>query len=635
MKPKRRYPVGAEIVPGGVHFRVWAPNHTKVSVILEDKKNTSFPLKNESDGYFSALIPTQAGALYRYALGENKELYSDPASRFQPKGPMGPSEVVDPAFPWTDRSWKGISPEKEIIYEMHIGTFTQEGTFKAAMQQLPELKELGITIIEVMPLNDFTGDFGWGYDGVCFFAPTRLYGTPTDVKAFIDRAHALGIAVILDVVYNHFGPEGNYLMTFSKDYVSPTHNEWGASINFDCPQVREFFLTNARYWIEEFHFDGLRFDATSCIISTTPVHILAELTHTVRSAAGKRRTFIVGENEPQNVQLLQTYEEGGYGFDSLWNDDYHHNAYVRLTGVREAYCKDYFGSPQEFISTLKYGFLYQGQFYNWQKKRRGTPELNLPPSRLVTFLENHDQISNSGSGRRLHQVSDPGNFRALTALLLLGPNIPMLFQGQEFYSSRPFNYFSIHHDTELNRQVNEGRKVLLAQFPRLASDQSKQMIPDASDEATFLKYKLDFTEREKNAPQYLMHKDLIALRKSDLVFKSPSKYRIDGAVIGPESFIIRFFHEQNYDRLMIINLGTDFTYSPAPEPLIVAGQERGWQMLWSSENPKYGGKGIPAFNIDKMNVPGHCALVLKAVKRKKHHETDYREDYEPEYNHSF
>ena len=322
---------------------------------------------------------------------------------------------------------------------MHIGTFTPEGTWEAALRELPGLAELGITLLEVMPVADFSGEFGWGYDGVNQFAPTRLYGQPDDFRRFVDRAHALGMGVLLDVVYNHFGPDGNYLQQFAEEYFTDRYaNEWGEAINFDWPgsaSVREFFLTNAVCWIEEYHLDGLRLDATQQIFDAGQSHILAELGQRVRSAAGKRSVYLVAENEPQETRLVRPLEQGGHGLDSLWNDDFHHSALVALKGHSEAYYSDYLGRPQEFISAAKWGYLYQGQRYSWQKKRRGAPGLDLAPANFVTFLENHDQVANSGRGLRVRQLTSPGRYRAMTALLLLGPGTPMLFQGQEFGSA--------------------------------------------------------------------------------------------------------------------------------------------------------------------------------------------------------
>src|SRR5246500_296533 len=401
---RRRLPVGAEVLADGdVHFRVWAPDAVLVKVVFETTAGatSALELKKEPDGYFTVVAPAiGAGALYRFRLDDCDSLMPDPASRFQPNGPLGPSMIIDPRlFHWTDTEWKGVEIEGQVLYEMHIGTFTPAGTWNAAVEQLSSLKELGVTVLEIMPIHDFCGRFGWGYDGVDFFAPTRLYGAPDDFRAFVDHAHTLGLAVILDVVYNHAGPAGNYLERFSEHYFTDRYTtDWGKTFNFDGAHsrpVRDFFVANAGYWIQEFHLDGLRLDATQNIYDDSKKHILAEITERVRRAGAGRSTVVIAENEPQNTVLIRPVEEGGHGLDALWNDDFHHSALVALTGRNEAYYSDYSGRPQEFVSAAKYGYLYQGQWYKWQKQARGTPTQDLTPASFINFIQNHDQIANT------------------------------------------------------------------------------------------------------------------------------------------------------------------------------------------------------------------------------------------------
>ncbi|HLP76688.1 MAG TPA: malto-oligosyltrehalose trehalohydrolase, partial [Candidatus Paceibacterota bacterium] len=498
-------------------------------------------------GYFSAHIPEAGpGMLYKFQLDSGA--FPDPASRFQPEGPHGPSQIVDAArFRWTDQEWRGVSREGQIICEMHIGTFTHEGTWRAAGEQLPELARLGITLLEVMPVADFPGRFGWGYDGVDLFAPTRLYGQPDDFRAFVNRAHELGLGVILDVVYNHVGPDGNYLKQFAEDYFTDRHtNEWGDAINFDdvnSAPVREFFVTNAAYWIDEYHLDGLRLDATQQIFDSSEAHILTVITRAVRETAKGRGTYIVAENETQDPRLARDPRGGGYGVDALWNDDFHHSARVAVTGRREAYCTDYHGTPQEFISAAKRGYLYQGQRYSWQDKRRGEPTTGLHPSQFVNCIQNHDQIANSLYGERLHQLTSPGRFRAITALMLLMPGTPMLFQGQEFAASTPFLYFA-DHNPDLAKLVAAGRRKFLEQFPSIACEESKSCLSDPESGRTFQRCKLDFSEREKNAGICAMHRDLIGLRRGEPLFRNPPPGSVDGAILGAEAFVLRYFSDQ-------------------------------------------------------------------------------------------
>ena len=626
---QRQLPIGAEVLlEGGVHFRVWGPRCRRVEVVIEGGPEDSsdsppgIQLASETSGYFSGRVAAAAdGTRYRFRLDGSNALYPDPASRFQPDGPHGPSQVIDAGkFRWTDGAWQGVKLEGQIIYEMHIGTFTREGTWVSAMRELPELAEAGITVLEVMPVAEFPGRFGWGYDGVDFFAPTRLYGEPDDFRRFIDRAHALGIGVILDVVYNHVGPDGNYLKQFSDDYFTDRYTtEWGQALNFDgenAGPVREFFLANAGYWITEFHLDGLRLDATQNIYDQSSEHILAAMTRRVREAARGRSTIIVAENEPQHVKLVRPREQGGYGIDALWNDDFHHSAMVALTGHNEAYYTDHLGKPQEFISTIKWGYLYQGQWYKWQKQRRGTPGFGLKPATFVTFLQNHDQVANSARGQRCHVLTSPGRYKAMTALILLGPGTPMLFQGQEFAASSPFFYFA-DHQRELAALVRQGQTEFLVQFGGIATPAMQACLPDPADPATFERSKLDFSERELHAEIYRLHRDLLRLRREDPVFHAQRLGGIDGAVLGPEAFVLRFFGEYGNDRLLLVNLGLDLHMSPAPEPLLAPPAGMQWQIRWSSEDPCYGGCGIlPLETEEYWQMPGQAAVVLTPQERE-------------------
>jgi maltooligosyltrehalose trehalohydrolase len=617
----RRLPVGAEVLPqGGTHFRVWAPKRKRVEVVFEGDGQKTFELEREENGYFSGLAEGAGdGALYRFKLDEDDYLYPDPVSRFQPEGPHGPSRVVDPSkFRWTDEAWRGASIKGQVIYELHVGTFTREGTLEAARRELEELKRLGVTCVELMPVADFPGKFGWGYDGVNMFAPTRLYGEPDDLRRFVNEAHGLGVAVILDVVYNHLGPDGNYLRQFADDYFSEKHKtEWGDALNFDgenAGPVREFFLSNGRYWTDEFHFDGLRLDATQSIFDDSDEHLLKALGREVRAAARGRETIIVAENESQQSWIARPVERGGYGLDGLWNDDFHHSAVVAMTGRNEAYYTDYKGRPQEFVSAVKYGYLYQGQRYRWQRDRRGSPSLDLSPQAFVNFIENHDQVSNSARGERVHGLTSPGRFRAMTALMLLAPGTPMLFMGQEFASSAPFLYFA-DHEPDLAAKVRAGRAEFLAQFRSIATRQVSEQLADPGDVKTFERCKLDFSEREKNRKIYEMHRDLLRLRREDAVFSAQTPRGVDGAVLGDEAFVLRYFGEGGDDRLLVVNMGRDLNLDPAPEPLLAPPRRAIWTTLWSSEDYKYGGGGTPRLETkNNWCIPGHAAFAMRPVQ---------------------
>jgi maltooligosyltrehalose trehalohydrolase len=576
-----------------------------------------YPLDSEGNGYYSGWVAKiREGDEYKFRIESGT--FPDPASRFQPRGPHGPSQIIDPnAFRWTDALWPGVAREGQVIYEMHVGTFTREGTLEAARKELPELAALGVTVIELMPLAEFPGRFGWGYDGVDLYAPSHLYGRPDDLRAFVNRAHELGLGVILDVVFNHFGPDGWYLARFSNDYTTDRYpNEWGKAINFDGPgsaPVREYFISNCAYWILEFHFDGFRFDAVQQLFDSSEDHILATITRAARKAAHGRSIFLCAENERQQGVLLRSPDEGGYGLDVAWNDDFHHTARVALARHREAYYTDFKGTPQEFISSLKWGYLYQGQWFAWQGKRRGTPSLDLNPSRFVTYLQNHDQVANSLRGERIHQMANPGIYRAITALFLLGPGTPLLFQGQEFAASAPFLYFA-DHNPELAPLVAEGRREFLCQFPSIASPEARAIPARPDSEETFLACKLDFSERERHAGIHRLHRDLLELRKTDPVFRAQKDGFIDGAVLGPDCFLLRFFGGEPGDRLLVLNLGAEFSLEVAPEPLIAPPEGLVWRMKWSSEAPVYGGPGIPSPRWNgPWRVPGTAAIVFEPV----------------------
>lgn len=618
---QRRFPIGAEVQSSGVHFRVWAPKAKRLDVVLEGNR---YQLVLEPDGYFSRQVPTAtAGMDYRFLIDEDQQ-FPDPASRYQPEGPHGPSRIVDPKqFRWTDSHWNGRSLRGSVVYEMHIGTFTPEGTWAAATEQLSELADVGINCIEVMPVSDFVGNFGWGYDGVNLFAPTRLYGRPDDMRRFIDTAHSHQIAVILDVVYNHLGPDGNFLQAFSASYFTDRYQtDWGAAINYDgsdAGPVREFFLANAAYWIDEFHLDGLRIDATQNIYDASPTerHILTEIGRAVRKAAGDRTTLLIAENEPQDPALCRPADEGGYGLDAAWNDDYHHSAMVALTGHREAYYADYLGQPQEFINAVKYGYLYQGQWYSWQSQRRGKSGLNLPAAAFVTFIQNHDQIANSGRGLRAHQQCSPARYRLMHALTLLMPGTPMLFQGQEFAASTPFYYFA-DHKPELAKLVQEGRIEFLSQFPSLSDREMISNFAPPHDLESFERCKLNFAERSQHGAEYQLTKDLLSLRRKGPGFQPAARHHVDGAVIDSQAFVLRYFYEDHPDRLIVANLGRDLELEILPEPLLAPPADLEWQVIFSTEECQYGGNGVRVPELEEGGwfLSGETLVVLEGRPKK-------------------
>ena len=598
----------------GVSFRVWAPGQREVSLALEGRSEIA--MSREDDGFFTVQVDAAtAGDRYWFRLAQG--LRPDPASRFQPDGPLEASQVVDGhTFDWTDHDWPGAPPlHRHVIYEMHIGTFTIDGTWEAAARRLCHLADLGVTTLEVMPIAEFSGGFGWGYDGVNLFAPSHLYGTPDDVRRFVNDAHRLGLAVILDVVYNHFGPIGNFLRDFSPTFLGQP-GEWGELVNFDGPgsaEVRAFVIENAAYWIREFHFDGLRLDATQAIADSTSEHIVSEVCRAARAAAGARRIFLVGENEPQDTRLLK--QGGAYsdGLDALWSEDWHHAAYVALTGRREAYFTDYRGDAPEFASMARHGILYQGQWYTWQTQPRGGYALHLTAASFVHFLENHDQVANTGLGTRLYQHVDAGLWRAFTALLLLGPALPMLFQGQEFGSSRPFVYFADHHG-ELGDAVTAGRLEFLSQFPGLADPEMRDRLPRPNDSAMFKRCPLLDEERQRPGPLARLHADLLRIRRDDPVFAAvgTDKVVVDSSAPTPALVLIRYFSEAGH-RLLLVNLGDDYL-SPMNDPLFAPVRGGHWRLRWSSDHPDYGGPGnVPFVEAGRWLIRGRSAMLADSL----------------------
>jgi maltooligosyltrehalose trehalohydrolase len=615
----RRLPIGAELqTDGSAHFRVWAPDPKRIALVVErgtdDREEVE--LTQEPDGYYSASVrDVTDGTRYWYRV--DGDLVPDPASRYQPDGPFGPSQVIDPTrYAWQDGAWRGVSADRRVIYELHVGTFTTDGTWRAAMDRLPALADVGVTVIEVMPVSEFPGRFGWGYDGVFPYAPTRLYGHPDDFRAFVDRAHQLGLAVILDVVYNHLGPDGCVFARYAKRYFTTRYeNEWGEALNFDASDAapaREYWCHNGGYWIDEFHLDGLRLDATQSIHDPSGEHILAAIASRVHQAAKGRPVFLVAENEPQNVRMVRPIEAGGYGLDALWNDDFHHSAVVALTGRTEAYYSDHTGVPQEFVSAAKYGYLFQGQRYRWQKQPRGTCTRGLPRTTFVNFIENHDQVANSSDGLRLRRRTSPGRYRAMVALMLLMPGTPMLFQGQEFGAGTPFFYFA-DHKPELAAGVRKGRAEFLAQFVSAATPEVQRRLAMPDDEQTFVRSRLDWSEAERSPSWRRLFTDLLAIRSSENAFAPSRPQNVDGAVLADEAFVLRYFMtDPGDDRLLLVNLGPDLIRGSFAEPLLAPPDGHQWQMQWCSESPEYEGGGAPApVGADGWHIVAHSASVLR------------------------
>jgi len=604
---------GAELQDDGAEFRVWAPDARQLELVLESDAGRRVAMRRHEDGFHVARVSVPAGARYRYVV-DGRGPFPDPASRFQPEGPHQASMLVDArGHRWRDDAWPGVRLHGQVVYEMHVGTFTPEGTLDAACTRLDHLADVGITLIEVMPAAEFPGRFNWGYDGVSLYAPYHGYGDYDALKRFVDAAHARGLGVILDVVYNHFGPDGAYHREFSAHwYTDRYENEWGEPLNFDgphCQAVRAFVIDNAAYWIREFHLDGLRLDATQSVHDATAPHVLAEVAREARRAAGERDIVLIAENEPQDVRCLASPDAGGFGLDAMWNDDYHHAARVALTGRREGYLHDYEGTPQEFVSALRRGFLFQGQYYAWQKQRRGTPVTREPAAAFVHFLQNHDQVANTLRGERCSTTSHPAVVRALTAVTLLGPETPMLFMGQEIATTQPFPFFA-DHGPELASRVHEGRRGFLRQFASFASPAGQAAVPDPAAVATFESAKLGFGDEVRELPAFRLHRDLLRLRRTEPSIAAQSREALDGAVLTEKAFVVRWFGPGR-ELLLVVNLGTQCRDVAASEPLLACGRDQAWSLLWSSEDPDYGGAGVVSpVSAYGWALPGTSAVLL-------------------------
>ena len=605
--PPERRSQGAEICERGVHYRTWCKHHEAEAVIV-DKRGAELrtvPLQPEGGGYFSGHDEAgSAGDLYRYRLGQSQG-WPDPASRWQPAGVHGPSMVVDPrTFQWSDEAWRAPSATELIIYEAHIGTFTAEGTFRGAIERLPHLVALGVNALELMPVGDFPGKRNWGYDGVMLYAPARAYGSPDDLRALVDAAHALGLAVILDVVYNHLGPDGNYSGVYHDDYKNEAlKTPWGSALNYAAAPVRAFFLENAPYWMREFHIDGFRLDATHEIADQSPRHLLAEIAAEIHSLGG----FVIAEDERNEPRLLLPPARGGFGLDGVWADDFHHVLRVMLTGEREGYYANYEGTPAELAHTLSHGWLFRGQPQPTSGKSRGADPGDAAPQQFVYCISNHDQVGNRAFGERLGQMISPAAYRAASALLCLVPQTPLLFMGQEWSASTPFQFFTDHND-ELGRLVTEGRRKEFSHFAAFRDPGVRQTIPDPQAEGTFANSKLRWAELHErgHAGVLLLYREFLELRQTHPALRARS--REDWLVVELDSGILAllFGRAGNFRCAILVDLRGGHAMPSFDHPRLTPGEGRDWQPLISSNEARFGGG-------DRALFTEPTTLVLEAV----------------------
>jgi maltooligosyltrehalose trehalohydrolase len=581
---------GAELTDHGVRYRTWATEKERLStVILDDQGEIvrELPMELESTGYYSVLDPlSKTGTLYKFRVDEN--LFPDMASRFQPQGPHGASQVIDSSgFQWTDAGWKAPRLGDLVIYELHVGTFTPEGTYQSAVPRLDHLSKVGVTAIELMPLADFAGSRNWGYDGVFLFAPAHCYGDPDDLRKLVDAAHAVGLAIFLDVVYNHLGPDGNYLGSYSKRYFnSEHHTPWGDAFNLDKPDagpVRSFFAENPPYWMREFHFDGFRLDATHAIPDDSEKHLIQEISESVQAEGG----VVICEDPRNERKLILSRDQDGYGCDAVWADDFHHVVRVQLTGENEGYMGYFKGTMEELIKTLKEGWLFAGEV---QKDGilRGTSAGDIEPEHFVHCISNHDQIGNRAFGDRLSQVVSPAAYRAASALLITTPYTPMFFMGQEWAANTPFLYFTDHQD-ELGRGVTEGRRKEFAEFSDFRDSSIRQRIPDPQAVSSFENSKLAWGQvsEARHAQVLLLYADFLRFRRDHLNCRRRGRWTVDQ--VSGTAIALRYRDGDEGDTLVLAQLLQNdepiSAYSLAPS----SGKR--WKYVLSSNELAYGGGG--------------------------------------------
>jgi malto-oligosyltrehalose trehalohydrolase len=520
MPSAHEMPFGAELkADGTVRFRLWAPSHETILLELDDRAQ-SHAMHPGDDGWHDLVTSeARAGTRYRFVLSDGLRV-PDPASRQQAEDVHGASLVVDPAaYVWRDDTWTGRQWQEAVIYELHIGTFTPEGTFREAIGKLGHLADLGVTAIEIMPVAAFPGLWNWGYDGVLPFAPANAYGSPEDLKALVDAAHAAGFMVLLDVVYNHFGPEGAYIHVIAPQaFTERDHTPWGAAIDMQVAPVREFFIHNALFWIEEFHFDGLRLDAVHAILDDGPRHLLNELAERVNRLDLRRPVHLILENEDNEASLLVRGGARPRLFTAQWNDDVHHALHVAATGEADGYYADYCGDTGKLARALAEGFSFQGEVMSYRGGPRGEPSTALPPLAFVSFIQNHDQVGNRAFGERLTAISSAPAVRAAAAVYLLLPQVPMLFMGEEWAAPQPFLFFC-DFGAALADAVRDGRRAEFARFPQFRDPAKRQRIPDPMAEATFLSSKLDWSDvgREPHADWLAWYRRALAIRKAEVL----------------------------------------------------------------------------------------------------------------------
>lgn len=602
---------------GTGEFTVWAPLLKSVAVKITSPGVRLLPMEKDDRGYWkteaSGLFP---GARYFYRLNHEKDR-PDPAARFQPEGVHGPSQLVDPGeFNWQDGDWKGIPLRDFIIYELHVGTFTPEGTFEAVIDRLDYLNELGVTALEIMPVAQFPCDRNWGYDGVYPFAPQNTYGGPPGLKALVNACHRKGLAVILDVVYNHLGPDGNYLNDFGPYFTGKYKTPWGDAINFDgaySDEVRCYFIENALYWVTEFHIDALRLDAVDTVYDFGARHFLAELTEAVHKRADElgRLIFVIAESDLNDVRIINPAAIGGYNIDAQWNDDFHHSLHTLITGEQNGYYLD-FGRIEHLEKAFREGFVYSGQYSRFRKRRHGNSSKNNPARQFVIFSQNHDQIGNRMLGDRLSTIATFEQLKLAAGCVILSHFIPLLFMGEEYGETAPFQYFTSHIDEPLIAAVRKGRTKEFAHF------QWERDVPDPQDENTFFRSKINPGLRQSGNHKILFeyYKLLLHMRRSLPVLSNLEKGTIEVTGYDRQQALLVRRRHGNTQALIFYSFNQDSVSLP------VAAQAGTWRKLLDSSSPAWGGtveRAEPAIRSrgDFVLQMNPCSVVLYTLEREE------------------
>ena len=576
--------LGASVRPGAVTFSVWAPRCRSLDLVIDGRPVR--PMRQEADGLFETDIENlPAGTRYQYRL-DGERYRSDPVSRWQPEGVHGPSAVVDPAgFSWTDEGFAGHALADLVFYELHVGTFTTAGSFEGAIPHLDRLVDLGITAIELMPVAEFPGSRNWGYDGVHLYAPQSTYGGPRGLRRLVDAAHARGLSVVLDVVYNHLGPEGNYLAEYGPYFTDRYKTPWGSAVNFDGPDaaggVRRHFVENARYWVREFHIDGFRFDAIHAIYDASAVHILTEIGEAARAEGRRlgRPLHLVAESHDNDRNLVQPPDLGGIGLDAMWSDDFHHAVHAHLTGETNGYYAD-FGATTQIVRAIEEGFVFQGEESVYFGRARGTPSADLPGERFIISVQNHDQVGNRALGDRLSTIVSFEAVKLAAALLFVSPAVPLLFMGEEYGETAPFQYFTSFIDRELSQAVRRGRA---AEFSRFAWTRP---IPDPDAPSTFVASRLNhaLAGAPRHRELYQYYRRWLELRRTHPALGAAHKQRAR-AILDAAGEVLTVTRSAPTGESIVLT--ANLTSTPRPLAAPPAGRHR----LLDSAEPRFGGSG--------------------------------------------